>query len=116
MLNIRYAFIFYRRALIPSLLISFFCWISAIFASLEVLKNHEVFYGIFIFFTPCFWVKTITDIVIILFLFNFKPNELYFYYNQGIRRIHLWIFTLVIDYLILVIGFFISGFVIRIAL
>jgi len=111
--KIRGILIFYRSFLVPSILVTVFCCVFAVIASVEQQKNHEVFYGIFIFFPQGFWIKTFSNIFIVFYLLNFKANELYFYYNLGIRKIHLWLFTFAIDYIILVLFFCLSGLAVK---
>jgi len=111
--KIRGILIFYRSFLVPSILVTIFCCILAVTSSVEQLKNHEVFYGIFVFFPQGFWIKTFSNIFIVLYLLNFKANELYFYYNMGIRKIHLWFFPFAIDYFILILFFGLSGLVLK---
>lgn len=65
------------------------------------------------FFPQNFWIKTVSDILIILYLIKFRSNELYFYYNLGIRKIQLWIFTFSLDYLIFLLCFYLSGVLVR---
>ena len=111
--KVRGIFIFYRSFLIPSLLITIFCCVITIVLSVEKLKNHEQFFGIIEFFPQSFWIKTISDIFIILYLLKFKSNELYFYYNLGIRKIQLWFFTFSINYFVFIFAFYCSGFIVR---
>jgi hypothetical protein len=65
------------------------------------------------FFPQNFWIKTISNILMLLYLLKFKSNELYFYYNLGIRRVHLLIFTFTLDYLIFLACFYFSGILVR---
>lgn len=109
LIKVRSILIFYRGVLIPSLIITLLCWIIAVGLSLTQIQNHEIYHGIFSFFPQSFWTKAITSILIIFFIMKYKNKQLYFYYNLGINKTSLWIWTLFIDYFILVVGFIIAG-------
>jgi hypothetical protein len=111
--QIRGILIFYRSFLVPSIIITIFCCVAVIALSVSLLRDHEHYYGIFAYFPQNFLIKSITNILIVIYLLNFKSNELYFYYNLSVSKVYLWIFTFAIDYLVLVFGFFISGFIVK---
>jgi len=106
-------FIFYRSFIIPSLLVTIFCCVFTMVLSISELKNHPAFLGTIEFFPAGFWIKTFSDILILLYLLKFKSNELYFYYNLGIRKTQLWFFTFTIDYLVFILCFCGSSFILR---
>jgi hypothetical protein len=104
-------FIFYRSFLIPSLLITIFCCTFSVVLSINELKNHTIFLGIIQFFPAGFWIKAVSDLLIILYLLKFKSNELYFYFNLGIRKSQLWFFTFTIDFLVFILCFCVSSLI-----
>jgi hypothetical protein len=59
-------------------------------------------YG-WILFTIAFWFKIITTLVIIYFNNMFREDEIYFYYNRGIRRTKLFGSIVTIDMILFIL-------------
>ncbi|MEI7662445.1 MAG: hypothetical protein WCK34_09615 [Bacteroidota bacterium] len=112
-LFLRTIFIFYRGFRIPALIVTLMCWAGAFSAALGQLREHRPYYGIVMFLPPFFWIKVVTDSLIMLFLLRIKANENYFYYNLGIGKSTLWITTFIIDLLLFFLGMFLAGVVIN---
>lgn len=108
--------IFYRGFWIPAALITIFCCLGARVASVAQIKDHKEFYGIIMFIGPFFWIKTLTNVVIILYLLQFKAHEVYFYANLGIRKIELWSITFLIDYTVFFIAVYLTGLSLKLPL
>jgi hypothetical protein len=111
--KVRGIVIFYRGILIPSFLVTIFCCILTVVLSVNLLKNHEPFFGIIVFFPQSLWTKVITDFFIVLYLLKFRSNEFYFYYNLGIRKSRLWFYTFALDFLVFITCFCCSGLIVR---
>ncbi len=106
---LRMIFIFYRGFWIPAALVTLFCCIFSFSLCVEQVKEHKEFYGILMFITPSFWIKILTNILILLYLISFKANEMYFYYNFGIGKTTLWITTFIIDFLLFFLAIWLTG-------
>lgn len=50
-------------------------------------------------FTPVFWFKIFTVVLIYYYINGYKKNELYYYKNLGISKLKLWLPTLIFDFL-----------------
>jgi len=108
--------IFYRGFWIPAALITLFCCLGARVACVSQIRTHREFYGIIMFIGPFFWIKTFTNVFILLYLIQFKAHEVYFYANLGIRKWELWISTFLIDYIVFFIAVYITGLSLQIPL
>ena len=101
--------IFYRGFCIPALIITLFCCLGARMACISQIQSHKEFYGITMFIAPFFWTKTITNVIILLYLVNFREKEQYFYTNLGISRRELLITAFLIDYLLFFAAVYLTG-------
>jgi hypothetical protein len=95
----RAVLIFYRGILVPATLITLFCCIGPFIAAVNQLREHKEFYGIIMFIGPFFWIKTLTNFIILLYIIQFKAYEMYFYSNLGIRKWELWISSFLLPYI-----------------
>ena len=101
--------IFYRGFRVPASLVTLFCCLGALYACVEQITAHKEFYGIIMFIAPFFWIKTITNVLILFYHIQFKAHEMYFYTNLGIRKGELWIITFLIDYIVFFTAVFLTG-------
>jgi len=53
-------------------------------------------------FTALFWFKIITLGLILYFINNYKREEFYYYKNLGFSKKHLWISTLLFDFILFI--------------
>lgn len=109
--KIRISLLFYRGFCFATIAITVFCCASILFASINQLRDHQPFYGVLMFVTPFFWIKTFTSVIILLYVIKFKADEMYFYYNLGIGRVTLFLFTFALDYVLFFTGIFITGLI-----
>ncbi len=106
---VKAVFIFYRGLAIPAVLITLFCCAGAFLASMNQIRQHAGYDGIFMFIAPFFWIKTVTNIILIFYIDRIRANERYFYHNLGIGRSSLWGTTLVVDYLLFFLAILLTG-------
>ncbi|MCX6242775.1 MAG: hypothetical protein NTX43_13305 [Bacteroidetes bacterium] len=97
-------------------MITLFCCYGARIASVAQIQDHKEFYGIMMFIAPFFWIKTITNILMLLYLIQFKANEIFFYANLGIRRGELWIITFLMDYMVFFMAVYLTGLSLKLTL
>ena len=105
---LRTVFIFYRGFRVPATLVTLFCVFGAVASSLDLIKAHKAFYGILTVVPPFFWIKTLTDAVILIWLTRFKAGERYFYCNLGVGTRTLWISVFCIDYLVFFLAMYLA--------
>ena len=108
--------IFYRGYCIPAFMITLFCCLGARITSVAQIQDHKEFYGIMMFIAPFFWIKTITNILMLLYLIQFKAHERFFYANLGIRRGELWIITFLMDYMVFFMAVYLTGLSLKLTL
>ena len=96
----RVIFIFYRSFRVPASIITVLCCIGLFQACIEQIREHQPFHGILMFVAPFFWIKTLTNALILGYLISFRTDELYLYYNFGVGKKSLWSITFLMDYLL----------------
>lgn len=47
-----------------------------------------------------FWQKVITNALLALNFYFFRPAQMYFFYNLGFSRVELWLWCLLLDFAI----------------
>jgi hypothetical protein len=84
---------FYRKLLLPSLLFSLaVAFVGFVFTGYFSLPTVSIGYFLL---TPLFQY----------FIYELRnPNEYYFYNNLGLSRIHLWVMSLALSFLVCVIS------------
>lgn len=65
--------------------------INSAFCCFMIWKLGSVVFQLF------FWWKVIVNLLVILFIEHYKKYQLYFYYNQSIRKLSLYTLFFVID-------------------
>jgi hypothetical protein len=108
--------IFYRGFIVPALIITLLCCLGAGMACISQVQSHKEFYGIGMFIAPFFWTKTITNVIILLYLVNFRVKEQYFYTNLGISRRELLVSVFLIDYLLFFAAIYLTGLCLKLSL
>jgi len=108
--------IFYRGFWIPASLITLFCCLGAWLVAGSQIKDHKEFNGIMMFVGPFFWIKTITNVLMLLYILQFKAHEMYFYANLGIRKRELLGIAFLTDYLIFFIAIYLTGLSLKLPL
>jgi len=53
-------------------------------------------------FTALFWFKIITLGLIVYFISSYKRDEFYYYKNLGLSKLHLWVSTLLFDFILFI--------------
>jgi len=114
--HFRAILIFYRGFWLPAAVVTLFCCLVARNASVAQIREHKEFYGIIMFIGPLFWIKTITNVLMLLYIIQFKAHEIYFYANLGIRKMELWIIAFLLDYIVFFTAFYLTGLSLKLTL
>lgn len=113
---LRTILIFYRGLWVSSGLVTLFSCLAIFYVSVNQTRDHKEFYGILMFTAPFFWIKTFTNVIILLYLIQFKAHEMYFYANLGVRKRELMVTAFLIDYLLFFSALFLTNLCLKLPL
>ncbi|MCX6284910.1 MAG: hypothetical protein NTW31_11830 [Bacteroidetes bacterium] len=113
---LRTILIFYRGLWVPSGLVTLFSCLAIFYISINQIRDHKEFYGVLMFTAPFFWIKTFTNLLMLLYLIKFKAHEMYFYANLGVRKRELMMTAFLIDYLLFFSALFLVSLCLKLPL
>ncbi|MEI7492714.1 MAG: hypothetical protein WCK92_15035 [Bacteroidota bacterium] len=114
--RLRAILIFYRGFWVPPGLVTLFSCLAIFYISQSQIRDHKEFYGILMFTAPFFWIKTFTNLIMLLYLIKLKAHEMYFYANLGMRKRELLITVFLIDYLLFFSALFLTNLCLKLTL
>jgi len=95
MTKLRSLVTFYKSFAYSSSVITLTCMVLIFLYGLETFK-------------VLFWFKIATLGLIFLVINNYKKKEFYYFYNLGISKLFLWASTLLFDFFLFLVLFFIT--------
>ncbi len=106
-------FTFYRGFWIPSGVITLLACFVVGAIGIDQVREQREFYGILVYVPAFFWIKTVTSIIILLYLVRFRAGERYFYYNLGFGMTTIRAATFGLDYLFFFTGMYITSVIVN---